>query len=159
MPSINLQEAFRDFTDDTTLKRLQEAIASDLASEKPDIAIDRIHTYCVKRFRVLLKERGHDIVDAPLHSLFGLYAKSIRDEGSITEFTAPILRSIHKLVEALNDARNKRSLAHDNELLSLSEAKFVVDIVVAALCFIERTEEGRVKNYAPEIDDIDHIPF
>ena len=159
-PSVDLQEAFRDFTDDTTLKRLQESIANDLAAEKPDAAIDRIHTYCVKRFRALLRERGDEVsADMPLHSIFGRYGKSLRDDDSITEFTLPILRSVHKLVEALNDARNKRSLAHDNELLSLSEARFFVDSVVAALCFIERTEENRKKPSAAPADDIDEIPF
>jgi len=44
----------------------------------------------------------------------------------------------------LNVARNKRSLAHDNDLLAVSEAQFIVDCVLASLAFIERIEAEKL---------------
>ena len=139
--ALNLDDAFRDFSRDTTLPKLRTAIAGDLISEKPDIALDRLHTYCVKRFRALLAERGKPIgAKTPLHAIFGAYGKCLRDEESVSEFALPTLRVQHRLFEGLNDARNKRSLAHDNDLLEVSEAQFIVDCVLSSLAFIERIE-------------------
>lgn len=154
--SIEIEEAFKDFSSDTTLIKLRASIASDLIAEKPDVALDRVHTYCVKIFRHLLAERG-DICDSktPLHSIFGKYGKMLKDDGSVSEFALPTLRVQHRLFEGLNDARNHRSLAHDNPLLDLSEAKFVIDCVLSSLAFIERIEEARRIQQAT----VDEIPF
>ena len=139
--TIKLEDALRDFSSDTTLPKLRASIASDLIAEKPDVAIDRLHTYCVKRFRTLLADRGQSFDDkTPLHALFGAYGKAMKDENKISEFALPTLRVQHKLFEGLNDARNKRSFAHDNPLLAVSEAQFIVDSLLAALSFIERLE-------------------
>ncbi len=139
--ALNLEDALRDFSRDTTLPKLRAAIAGDLVAEKPDVAVDRLHTYCVKRFRALLAERGSRVnASTPLHAIFGAYGKILRDEGAVSGFALPTLRVQHKLFESLNDARNKRSFAHDNELLVVSEAQFIVDCVLASLAFIERIE-------------------
>lgn len=142
--TLMLDDAFKDFSRDTTLPKLRAAIAADLLAEKPDVAIDRLHTYCVKRFRALLLERGAPVdASTPLHAIFGAYGKLLRDEGMVSGFALPTLRVQHKLFEGLNDARNKRSFAHDNELLAASEAQFIVDCVIASLSFIERIESDR----------------
>lgn len=155
--SLNLEDAFKDFSRDTTLPKLRAAIAGDLVAEKPDVALDRLHTYCVKRFRALLAERGTPVeMSAPLHAIFGAYGKILRDEGTISAFALPTLRVQHKLFEGLNDARNKRSFAHDNDLLAVSEAQFIVDSVLASLAFIERIEAERTNSDS----DLDaEIPF
>ena len=126
-------------------------------AEKPDVALDRVHTYCVKRFRVLLASRNQ-AVDAktPLDAIFGAYGKALRDEGAVSEFALPTLRVQHKLFDGLNQARNKRSFAHDNELLHVSEAQFIIDSVLASLAFIERIEASR---QTPAEDSDDEIPF
>lgn len=142
--SLNLEEAFTDFSRDTTLLKLRASIANDLVAEKPDVALDRVHTYCVKRFRALLADRGKPVdASMPLHAIFGTYGKSLKDEGDVSAFALPTLRVQHKLFEGLNNARNKRSLAHDNDLLSVSEAQFMIDCVLASLTFIERIEAER----------------
>lgn len=154
--SINIEDAIKDFSRDTTLPKLRGSIASDLIAEKPDVALDRIHTYCVKRFRHLLAERGQP-VDAkmPLDAIFGKYGSVLKDEGSVSEFALPTLRVQHRLFAGLNHTRNHRSFAHDNPLLDPSEAKFVTDCVLASLAFIERIEEARE---AREVI-ADEIPF
>ena len=156
-PSLNLEDALKNFSRDTTLPKLRASIAADLVAEKPDVALDRVHTYCVKRFRELLRSRGHNSdTRTPLHAIFGAYGKALRDEGGISAFVLPMLRVQHKLFESLNDARNKRSFAHDNELLLVSEAQFIVDSVLASLAFIERLETARAADLS-EPDD--SIPF
>lgn len=139
--SVKLEDALRDFSGDTSLPKLRASIANDLIAEQPEVAVDRIHTYCVKRLRTLLGERGQEVeAKTPLHSIFGKYGKALKEEGLISEFVIPTLRAQHRLFESLNDARSKRSFAHDNPLLSVSEAQFIVDSVLAALAFIERIE-------------------
>ena len=140
--TLTLDEALKDFSNDLTLPKLRASIAADLVGEKPEVAIDRVHTYCVKRFRTLLSERGQAIdASVPLHAIFGSYGKALRDEGKVSEFALPTLRVQHKLFEGLNQSRNKRSFAHDNDLLDISEAQFIVDCVLASLAFIERIED------------------
>jgi hypothetical protein len=51
----------------------------------------------------------------PLHSLFGEYVKRLRDGGYVeSEMAVRILKSSISTMEAFNDVRNNRSLAHDN---------------------------------------------
>ncbi|WP_300057486.1 hypothetical protein [uncultured Roseobacter sp.] len=151
--TMKLEDALTDFSRDTTLPKLRAAIANDLVAEKPDVALDRVHTYCVKRFRHLLSERGQPVdAKTPLHAIFGAYGKLLRDAGEVTQFALPTLRVQHKLFESLNEARNKRSFAHDNDLLSVSEAQFLIDCVLSSLAFIERIESSRSQSE-------DDIPF
>jgi len=139
--AMPLEDAIRDFSQDTTLAKLRASIAADLIGEKPDVALDRVHTYCVKRLRHLPAAKGQPFdVSTPLDALFGAYGRILKDTGAVSEFALPTLRVQHKLFDGLNQARNKRSLAHDNELLGLSEAQFVIDCTLASLAFIERIE-------------------
>lgn len=155
--SLNLEDAFKDFSGDTTLPKLRASIAGDLVAEKPDVALDRVHTYCVKRFRALLNSRGQTVdAKTPLDAIFGAYGKALRDEGAVSAFALPTLRVQHKLFESLNQARNKRSFAHDNELLEVSEAQFIIDSVLASLAFIERIEAARNAKVSERDDE---IPF
>lgn len=139
--SMPLEDSFKDFSGDTTLAKLRASIAADLIAEKPDVALDRVHTYCVKRFRHLLAAKGQSFdANTPLDALFGAYGRILKDTGAVSEFALPTLRVQHKLFDALNQARNKRSLAHDTQLLELSETQFVVDSVLISSAFIERIE-------------------
>lgn len=155
--TLSLDDAFKDFSRDTTLSKLRASIAADLVAEKPDVALDRVHTYCVKRFRDLLTSRNLTVdAKTPLDAIFSAYGKVLRDESVVSEFALPTLRVQHKLFDGLNQARNKRSFAHDNELLEVSEAQFIIDCVLASLSFIERIEALRQTTVA-EVDD--GIPF
>ena len=139
--SLNLDEAVKDFSGDTSLPKLRASIAADLTAENPDVALDRVHTYCVKRYRNLLAARGQHLTNrTPLEAIFGAYGRMLRDDNAVSDIALPPLRIQHKLFECLNNARNKRSLAHDNELLDVSEAQFIIDSVLASLGFIERLE-------------------
>jgi hypothetical protein len=153
--TMPLDEAIRDFSGDTTLQKLRASIATDLIGEKPDVALDRMHTYCVKRFRHLLSASGQSYgSDTPLDALFAAYGRTLKETGTVSEFALPTLRVQHKLFDGLNHARNKRSFAHDNELLDISEAQFVIDCVLASLAFIERIEAARHKSPVLQADAV-----
>ena len=150
--TIPLEEAIKNFSGDTTLSKLRASIAADLIAEKPEVALDRVHTYCVKRFRHLLAAREQSFDSrTPLDALFGAYGRILKDAEVVSEFALPTLRVQHRLFKGLNRARNERSFAHDNDLLDLSEAKFVMDCVLASLAFIERLEEAQQKEPATDM--------
>jgi hypothetical protein len=76
--TLKLDDAIIDFSGDTTLAKLRASIAADLIAEKPDVALDRIYTYCVKRFRYLLGERDQPIdAKIPLDAIFGAYGPHV----------------------------------------------------------------------------------
>ncbi|MDR5763321.1 abortive infection family protein [Caballeronia sp. LZ035] len=56
--------------------------------------------------------------------------------------TDRILRSSISVLEAFNDVRNNRSLAHDNPMLNHSEAVLIFSDIGASIRFI-RALEGR----------------
>jgi hypothetical protein len=80
--SLPLDAAILDFSGDTTLVKIRASIAADLLAENWDVALDRVHTYCVKRLRHLLAARGQ-LADpnTPLDGLFAMYARILREEG------------------------------------------------------------------------------
>ena len=71
--------------------------------------------------------------DKPLHSVFGEYVKALRD-GSYLEsaMTERILKSSISVLEAFNDVRNNKSLAHDKtQQLARIEEVAPLGVVVA----------------------------
>lgn len=66
------------FATDETLDELVGAIERDIAANKPVAALDRLHTYCMKKFGHLLDQHGVPWERSePLHSRVGKYAKVI----------------------------------------------------------------------------------
>lgn len=122
-------------------RQVREAIDRD----EPELAIDRLHTFLVKYMRRLCVRRGVEATrDKPLHSLMGEYAKAVRAQGAIdSEITLRILRSTISIMEALNHARNERSLAHDNDLMDHDESALVFAHVGSVVRFLDAVE-GRV---------------
>lgn len=51
-------DALDRFKRDKTLEELIAAIEPDIGANKPAAALDRLHTYCMKKFAHLLDERG-----------------------------------------------------------------------------------------------------
>jgi hypothetical protein len=73
-PSVIQPDGIDKFSAERTLEELVADIERTLAANKPEVAIDHLHTYCVKKFTHLLKVRGIDCDETePLHSRFVLY--------------------------------------------------------------------------------------
>jgi len=76
--AIPRTDALDRFKQDETLEELIAAIERDIGANKPAAALDRLHTYCMKKFAHLLDERGiaWDKND-PLQSRVGKYVKTL----------------------------------------------------------------------------------
>ena len=143
-PDALSTEGVDKFTRDRTLEELVADIERTVAADKPEVAIDHLHTYCVKKFTHLLSVRGIDCTDEePLHSRFGKYRKCLEQERELHEFTIRALKSFISLFDSFNDLRNNRSLAHDNVLLEPVEARLIVNTINSMLVFLRALESSR----------------
>lgn len=137
-------EGVDNFSADRTLEELVADIDRTLEAKKPEVAIDHLHTYCVKKVTHLLTVREISCSDdEPLHSRFGKYRNALLSERDLHEFTDRSLKSSISLFESFNDLRNNRSLAHDNEILNPAEARFVFSVVNAILVLMRTLESDR----------------
>lgn len=132
------------FTDDTTLAELIVAIQRDIQANAPHAALDRLHTYAMKKFADLLARDGVSVGhNDALHSRVGRYVNSLRQTGQIGDFSSQIAKSATQIFEQFNHIRNKQSLAHDNPMLSLAEGKYVFETVLSLLRFIKTLDEAK----------------
>lgn len=137
--------AFETFEANETLEELVASIRRDLDARKPHAALDRLHTYCMKRFASLVKKHGGGDcgVDDPLHSRVGRYVRALGAQRNLTQMSERIIKSSISIFEAMNDLRNNKSLAHDNpNLVDPDEARFIFDSVTAILRYI-KSVDGR----------------
>lgn len=142
--SVAATDAIDRFISDETLDELVATIERDIAANKPVAALDRLHTYCMKKFAHLLDERKIEWQRSePLHSRVGKYVKALRAERELRDATLQIVRNSIGMLEKFNDIRNNESLAHDNELIDPAEAQFIYDSVHALLRFLKMLEAGR----------------
>lgn len=127
-----------------TLDELIRDIERDLQANKPEAAMDHLHTYCMKKFVHLLQVRGIACEkDEALHARFGKYRKELLKERNLSEFTDRALKSAISLFESYNDIRNNNSFAHDNPILEPAEARYVFDTISSILVFLRTVEAGR----------------
>ncbi len=122
----------RDF--EVVAKAVRDAIDRD----ELEAGLDRLHTFVVKYVRSLREAQGITVDrNKPLHSVFGEYVKQLKKDGHLqSEMTARILKSSISTLEAFNDVRNNRSLAHDNPILGYEEALLIFNHVAASLRFL-----------------------
>jgi hypothetical protein len=139
----SLTDAIERFTADETLEELVASIERDIAANKPQVALDRLHTYCMKKFAHLLKERGEDSPNPKetLNARAGRYFNPLRKAG-VRPITGKIMRSTVEIFELFNSIRNGESLAHDNQLVDQAEARYIFDSVVSLLRFLKKTDGG-----------------
>lgn len=132
--------AFEAFEPNETLEELVAAIRRDLDAKRPQAAMDRLHTYCMKRFASLIRKHGGEESgkNDPLHSRVGKYVKLLRKQRTFTPMSDRIIRSSINVFEALNPIRNDQSFAHDNpDLIEMEEARFIFDSVTAILRYVK----------------------
>ncbi|MCB1676957.1 MAG: abortive infection family protein [Halioglobus sp.] len=134
------------FEPNETLEELVASIRRDLDAKKPQTALDRLHTYCMKRFAALIRKHGGADCgkDDPLHSRVGKYVKLLQQHHNLTPLSERIVKSSISIFEAMNPIRNDQSLAHDNEtLVGMDEARFIFDSITAFLRF-SKAVDGRL---------------
>jgi hypothetical protein len=146
-------------SEDTNFHLLSRSIKESIERGEPAAALDRLHTFVVRYVRSLCTASGISTDrDKPLHSLFGEYLKHLRDTGQIeTTMTDRILKSTISLLEAFNDVRNNRSLAHDNSILSHDESLLILNSVSNSIQFLESVEKARKRKTPPRVEE--DVPF
>lgn len=163
--SVAEVDALSAVSDEKDFEIVARVIRDSIERHEPELGLDRLHTFVVKYVRTLCAERGLIVIqDKPLHSLFGEYVKSIQGSGLIeSEMTIRILKSGISTLEAFNDVRNNRSLAHDNPILNYDEALLIFNHVASSVRFLNSLQkkiqiQQKTSEAAPAILD-DEVPF
>jgi len=130
------------FVKNETLGELISAIERDVRADKPQVALDRLHTYCMKKFAYLIEQYHPGVtMGGTLSNRAGQYLNELKLQAKTHHpVSFSIMKSSVIIFEQFNDVRNNHSLAHDNDLVSKSEARFVFDSVCNILRFIKSTE-------------------
>lgn len=117
---------------------LKEDIEHVLSEDKPQLALDRVHTYMTKYFRVLCEKHGIDFTYK--ENINNMYAKYIRFHDQSNSFesimTPKILKLPTQVLEKFNTVRNNESFAHSNDVIGYRESKLIIDFVFLVLAYI-----------------------
>ena len=156
-------EVIRENSEDKDFNLLAKSIKESIQKNEPEVALDRLHTYLIKFIRKLCENHLIEIKkEESLNAIFGKYVKFITANEKIESLmTERILKySIH-VIEAFNDIRNNKSLAHDNPILNYSESVLIFNNVTNAIKFIESIENDIKAEKKIEIgkSDWEDLPF
>lgn len=140
-------DAIRPNTSDRDFSLLAEQIKDSISRDKPEAALDRLHTFLVKLLRELCSRHGISVdKNKPLHSYLGEYIRVLKEKGLLeSEMSERILKSSISVLDAFNTVRNDKSFAHDNPILNKNESRLIFDHIAATIRFLEATEvaQGR----------------
>jgi hypothetical protein len=145
-------------------ERLAKSVLESINRNDPESGLDRLHTFAIKFTRSLCEKHGITVQrDKPLHSLFGEYVKKLKESKLIeSPMTERILKSSISILDAFNDVRNNKSLAHDNEVLNRNESLLILNYVASAVRFIwvlEQSISQPQQTTAAAEPQADDIPF
>jgi len=138
---------------------LAKSIKESIEKNEPEAALDRLHTFVIKYVRQLCDNHGlrHER-DEPLHSLFGKYVKKLLNDKLIDSIMAEkILRFSINVLDAFNDVRNNKSLAHDNPVLNYHESILIFNNITNTIRFIE-TIQNQISKQSTQTD-WNELPF
>ena len=158
-------DALSGISDERDFETVAKAIREAIEKNEPESGLDRLHTFVIKYVRTLCIKQGLNVTrDKPLHSLFGEYVKCLRDGGHIeSEMAVRILKSSISVLEAFNDVRNNRSLAHDNPILHYDEALLIFNHVASSIRFLRaleaRLQQEKQRQQTSASHNLDDIPF
>lgn len=157
-------DALAATTDERDFEVLAEHVREAIEKNQPEGALDRLHTFVMKFVRIACEPHGIETDrDKPLHSIFGEYVRALRDGGHLeSAMTERILKSSISVLEAFNDVRNHKSLAHDNPILNYEESLLIFNHVAASIRFIKSLEAKiKAKVTAKKAASIwdDDVPF
>lgn len=160
-------DALTAISDDYDFEIVAEHVREAIDKNQPEAALDRLHTFVNKFVRITSERYNIDItIDKPLNSIFGKYVKELREDGHLeSAMTDRILKSSISVLEAFNDVRNNRSLAHDNPILNYEESLLIFNHVAASIRFIKKLEASIKTKAAVALDKTkdtkndDFIPF
>lgn len=155
-------DVFRNDQTDKDFSLLAKSIRESIEKNEPEVALDRLHTYVMKFIRKLCE--SHSIQynkEESLNAIFGKYVKFIISSGKIeSQMTEKILKYSINVIEAFNDIRNNKSLAHDNKVLNYSESLLIFNNVTNSIKFIETIENIIESNNVKKNEvEWENLPF
>lgn len=140
--NINSVDILEDFSSDRDLGKLILSIKRDIEANMPETCLDRLHSYCMKHFKFFIEKNGGSCeLKDTIHGRMGKYIKLLEREKKIHDASKTILRSSISIIEKFNSVRNNNSFAHDNPLLSQTEAIYIFDVISAILRFTQSIEK------------------
>ena len=125
---------------------LYKDIIQAISRNEPTLVIDRLNTFTVIYLNSFCQDKGIAVKNDrdesyPIHSLMGSLSKHYSENENIqSELSKQALKMSISLFEKYNDLRNKKSYAHDNEILSNAEACYAIRMVSATICFLHEIE-------------------
>lgn len=134
-------------TDNESLEMLRQDIERNIANNTPEMAVDRLHTFCVKYLKELCDKHGVAVnPDSDGHyALVYLGAELSKwyksNEYFDSDFSLTAIRNSISLFDKFNYLRNNRSPAHDNDFLFKTEAEYVVKVISDTIAFIDKIEK------------------
>ena len=91
--------------------------------------------YICKKHKIEFKK------EESLNSIFGKYVKYLSSQKLLeSEMSEKILKYSINILDAFNDVRNNKSLAHDNPILNYDESLLILNNISTAIRFIEKIE-------------------
>lgn len=141
---IQDSEVISAFSERQEFERLANGVKDSIEKNQPEYGLDRLHTFTMKFVRSLCEKHGIVVDrDKALHSIFGEYVKKLKTSGLIeSRMTETILKSSISILDAFNDVRNNRSLAHDNPVLNRNESLLIFQHVTSAIRFAWTLEQS-----------------
>lgn len=154
-------DALVAFVNERDFEVVAKAVRGAIDRDELEVGLDRLHTFVVKYVRSLCEGSGLAVDrEKPLHSLFGEYVKHLRQAGRLeSEMTARILKSSISTLEAFNDVRNNRSLAHDNPILGYEEALLIFNHVASSVRFLRSIDTAARDRERAAAQQDDDVPF
>jgi hypothetical protein len=155
-------DALQPNNNDKDFKLLAKSIRESIEKNEPEVALDRLHTFVVKYIRELCLK--HSIVyekGESLNAVFGKYVKYLTDNRLVdSTMSEKILKYSINVIEAFNDIRNNKSLAHDNSILNYDESILIFNNVTNLIKFIQNIENRNKTTPTSSIDEQwDNLPF
>lgn len=152
-------------TENESLEMLRQDIERNIANNTPEMAIDRLHTFCVKYLKDLCDKHG--VVVSPdahghyaLNNLAAELQKWYKSNNYIdSEFSLTAIRNSISLFDKFNFLRNNKSPAHDNEFLVKIEAEYVVKIVCDTMAFIDKIEKAKDEDLRASAREGEKLPW
>jgi hypothetical protein len=148
-------DVIKEIENDKDFNFLAKSIKESIEKNEPEVALDRLHTYVMKYLRQLCE--NHEIKfnkEESLNAIYGKYIKFLISTDKIeSKMSENILKYSINILEAFNDIRNNKSLAHDNSVLNYDESILIFNNVTNSLKFIESIELKIEQDKKPEIVD------
>lgn len=130
--------------EDTTEEKIDNLIKDinqSIKNEKPEFTLDRLHTLMKNYFKGLCETHRIEYKNKdPLDHLVSKYAKNIKDKLD-SKFSQTILKQVGSNFKEYNTIRNKKSYAHDNDILNSAESLLIYRNIVAIYEFIKTIEK------------------